>query len=449
MSRQAVFAACLALLFAGTARAAAEVEPAAAEAAAGEAPPVGRRVLLLEINGTINPASADYIRDGIARAVAEGAEAVIIRLDTPGGLLDSAKEIVKDLLGAPVPTVVYVGPSGGGAISAGVFVTMAAHVAAMAPGTNIGAAHPVSGQGGDIEGDMGDKVENFAASLSRTIAQKRGRNVEWAERAVRESVSITESEALELHVVDLVARDIDDLLAQLDGRTVEMEGGGKVTLQTRAATIERMEMRLRQKVLDALANPTLAYLFLMAGLLGLYVEFTHPGVFFPGVAGAISLLIAMAALQILPVNYSGLALLALGLSLLIAEAFVPSFGVLGIGGLAAFVLGSLLLFETPESTLTIERGLIGGIATALGLCFLFIGWLVVNAHRRPVVGGAEGMVGEVGEVRRLLGANRAKVFVHGETWDATVEGAVREGDEVEVLSVEGLRVRVRARSMAV
>jgi membrane-bound serine protease (ClpP class) len=427
---------------------AAAVSGHAEEAVEGATGGGERRVLLLQISGSINPASAEYIRDGIARGVEEGATAVIIRLDTPGGLLDSTKEIVKDLLGASVPTVVYVGPSGGGAISAGVFVTMAAHVAAMAPGTNIGAAHPVTGQGGDIEGDMGDKVENFAASLSRTIAQKRGRNVEWAEQAVRESVSITESEALDLRVVDIVARDVDDLLAQLDGREVELEGGARTTLHTASAEVEHVDMRLRQKLLDALANPTLAYLFLMAGLLGLYVEFTHPGVFFPGVAGAICLLIAMAALQILPINYSGLALVALGVTLLIAEAFVPSFGVLGFGGLAAFVLGSLLLFETPESTLTIHRGLVGGIAAALGMCFLLIGWLVVSAQRRPVVGGAEGMVGEIGEVRRLVGGNRAKVFVHGETWDATVEGSVAEGDEVEVVAVDGLRVRVRARSMA-
>jgi len=440
MRRLAAAALCLALV------STAFVSGAEEEAAPAVAP---GRVLLLEINGTINPASAQYIRDGVERGVAEGAAAVIVRLDTPGGLLDSTKEIVKDLLGAAVPTVVYVGPSGGGAISAGVFVTMAAHIAAMAPGTNIGAAHPVTGQGGDIEGDMGDKVENFAASLSRTIAQKRGRNVEWAEQAVRESVSITETEALELQVVDIVARDVDDLLTQMDGREVELEGGVKRTLHTTGAEVENVEMRLRLKVLDALANPTLAYLFLMAGLLGLYVEFTHPGVFFPGVAGAICLLIAMAALQILPINYSGLALVALGVTLLIAEAFVPSFGVLGFGGLAAFVLGSLLLFETPESTLTIHRGLIGGIAAGLGSCFLLIGWLVVSAQRRPVVGGAEGMVGEIGQVRRVVGGNRAKVFVHGETWDATFEGAVAEGDEVEVVAVDGLRVRVRAHAQVV
>jgi membrane-bound serine protease (ClpP class) len=412
------------------------------------APPAAREgmgrgwVVVLEIDATINPATAEYIHDGIDRAVAVGASAVIIQLDTPGGLLDSTKSIVKDLLSSPVPTVVYVSPAGGGAISAGVFITMAAHIAAMAPGTNIGAAHPVTGQGGDIEGDIGEKVENFAASLSRTIAQKRGRNVEWAELAVRESVSITESEALELNVVDLVARDLDELLTALDGREIETEHG-VVVLNTAASQIERHEMRLRQKILNVLAHPTVAYLLLAAGMLGLYTEFTNPGLFFPGIAGAICLLLGATALQILPINYTGLALMVLGLGLLVTEAFVPSFGILGIGGLVGFVIGSLLVFETPESTLRIDRGIIGGAATAFGSCFLLLAWLVVRSQRLRPLGGADGMVGEIGELRRSLGAGRGKVFVHGEHWDATVEGEVYEGDAVEVVSVEGLRVHVR------
>ena len=259
----------------------------------GGTPPVARRspadaarpvVVLLVVDGGINPATADYISDGMAAADAQQAAALLIQLDTPGGLLDSTKSIVKDILGAPLPVIVYVAPSGGGAISAGVFITMAADVAAMAPGTNIGAAHPVGGQGETIGGDMREKVENFAASLSRTIAQKRGRNVEWAEKAVRESVSITEREAVELHVVDLVATDINDLLQRIDGREVEVSGHTEV-LTTAGAAIERYQMRLRQKILNILANPNLAYLLMMAGILGCMWSSRTLGCCFPGWQG--------------------------------------------------------------------------------------------------------------------------------------------------------------------
>ncbi len=407
---------------------------------AGESQP---KVVRLVIAGTINPATADYIGEGIRSATDRGANAVVIELDTPGGLLDSSKSIVKDILGAGVPVVVYVSPSGGGATSAGVFITMAADVAAMAPGTNIGAAHPVGGQGESFEGDMGEKVENFAASLSRTIAQKRGRNVEWAEKAVRESVSITEQEAVELNVVDLIAPDLDDLLRQINGREVEVQGR-TVVLVTEGAAIESIGMRLRQKVLDIVANPNVAYLLMMAGILGLYVEFTHPGVLFPGVTGAICLLLALTALQVLPINYSGLALIVLGVALLVGEAFLPSFGVLGIGGMVAFVLGSLLLFDTPDSTISVDPGIIAAVAVTLGGFILIVGWLVVRAQRKRPAGGAEGMIGEIGEVRRGPEASgKVKVFVHGEYWDAASDEPLVVGDAVEVVAVDGLRMRVR------
>jgi len=403
----------------------------------------GREIVLLVVDGMINPATADYIHDGIERGRQEGAQAVVIQLDTPGGLLDSAKSIVKDILGAPVPIIVYVAPSGAGATSAGVFVTLAANVAAMAPGTNIGAAHPVGGQGENISGDMREKVENFAASLSRTIAQERGRNVEWAEKAVRESVSITEQEAVKEGVVDLVADSIPDLLRKVNGRKVEV-AGREVELATEDANVQRYDMRLRQKILDILANPNIAYLLLMAGVLGLYVEFTHPGVFFPGVAGTICLLLGMAALQVLPINYSGLALIILGLALLVSELFLPSFGVLGIGGIIAFILGSLLLFDTPQSTLAVDPGIVFGAAATLGGFTLIVGWLVVRAHRRPPALGVEGMVGEIGEVRKAEGpGRRVKIFVHGEYWDAEADEPLAVGDAVEVVGADGLRMRVR------
>jgi membrane-bound serine protease (ClpP class) len=403
------------------------------------------RVLILDVEGDINPATADYISDGIEAGHKGDYRAVVIRMDTPGGLLESTKTIVKDILGSAVPVIVYVAPSGAGATSAGVFVTLAAHVAAMAPGTNIGAAHPVGGQGENIDGDMRDKVENFAASLSRTIAEQRGRNVEWAEKAVRESVSITEREALKMRVIDLIAADVGALLAEADPRVVDVNGRN-VRLATAGAVVERHEMRLRQRILDVIANPNLAYLLMMAGLLGLYVEMTSPGVLFPGVAGAICLLLALSAFQVLPINYTGLALVGLGLALLLGEIFLPSFGVLGVGGIVSFVLGSLLLFDTPDSTLAVDPRLIGATAVTLGSAVLTLGWLVLRTQRRPSTVGVEGMIGEVGEVRRALSPSKVKVFVHGELWDATADEPLAAGDAVEVVSVAGMRLHVRRRA---
>ena len=423
----------------GAAATGAAVAPAAAPAG------VGREVLLLTIDGIINPATASFIAEGIAAAQARGAAAVVIELDTPGGLLESTKIIVKDLLGAPLPVLVYVGPSGAGAASAGVFVTMAAHIAAMAPGTTIGAAHPVGGQGEDIGGTLGEKVENFTAALSRSIAEQRGRNVEWAEKAVRKSVSATEREAVKLKVVDFIADSIADVLAQASGRSVEVRGA-RLTLALGGATVVPFEMRIGQRLLDFLAHPNIAYLLMMAGLLGLYVEFTNPGVIFPGVAGVIALVLALAALQLMPVNWAGVALIGLGVAMLVAEAFLPTFGVVGVGGLVAFVLGSLLLFDTPGAVLRVDRGLIAGAAVTLGGFALVVGWLVVRTQRRRSTVGAEGMLGEIGEVRRAADVGRGlKVFVHGEYWDAVSDDALAAGEAVEVLAVDGLRLRVRRR----
>jgi membrane-bound serine protease (ClpP class) len=402
------------------------------------------RVDLIVIDGGINPATADFVHESIGAAHRQGARALVIQLDTPGGLLDSARSIVKDLLGAPLPVVVYVAPSGAGATSAGVFVTMAANIAAMAPGTNIGAAHPVTGQGENIGGDIGTKIENFAASLSKTIAKERGRNVEWAEKAVRESVSITEQEALQLKVIDIVASDMDDLLRQIDGRQT-IVAGHPVVIAVRGATIVRREMRFKQKLLNVLANPNVAYLLMTAGLLGLYVEFTHPGVFFPGIAGGICLLLGLTALQVLPINYSGLALIGLGLALLISELFLPSFGVLGIGGIIAFVLGSLLLFDTSESDIALDPNIVYAAAATFGLFTLLVSVLVVRSQRRRPALGREGLVGEIGEVRQAIGgqAGGGKVFVHGEYWNAVAAEPIVVGERVEVVAVDGLRLTVR------
>lgn len=403
-----------------------------------------KTVNLIVVDATINPGIADFIHEAIFATERDGARALIIELDTPGGLLESTKSIVKDLLGSPVPVIVYVAPSGAGAASAGVFVTMAANIAAMAPGTNIGAAHPVNGQGSDIGGDMREKVENFTASLSKTIAQERGRNVEWAEKAVRESVSITEQEALKLHVIDIVAATRDDLLHQVSLHEVTVRGT-KRTLDLVGATIVTQEMRLKQKFLNIVANPNVAYLLMMAGLLGLYVEFTHPGVFFPGVAGGICLLLGMAALQVLPINYSGLALIGLGLALLISELFVPSFGILGVGGIVAFVLGSLLLFDTPDSTLNVDRNIVYAAAGTFGGFTVLVSYLVLRSQRRKPSLGSEGLVGEIGEVKQQItpGSARGKIFVHGEYWNAVADQTIEVGTRVEVVRVDGMCLTVR------
>ncbi len=408
------------------------------------APPAQRAVHWITVNGSINPASADFIRESIHEAHAASAAALVIELDTPGGLLDSTKDIVKELLGSPLPVIVYVAPSGAGAASAGVFVTMAANIAAMAPGTNIGAAHPVAGGGQDLGEDMRAKVENFVASMSKAIAQERGRNVEWAEKAVRESVSITEQEALALNVIDLIANSREDLLRQVHGREVRVQQRA-VKLDLGGATVVEREMRLKQKFLNVLANPNVAYLLMMAGLLGLYVEFTHPGLFFPGVAGAICLLLGFAALQVLPINYSGLALIALGLALLIAELFLPSFGTLGIGGIISFVLGSLFLFDSSQSDLVLDPKIVFAAAGTFGVFSFVVGVLVARSQRRRAALGSEGLVGERGEVRQAIVPGKiGRVFVHGEYWNAVADEPLSEGTPVEVVKVEGLRLRVRA-----
>ena len=401
------------------------------------APP---RVNLIVVDGGINPAVDDFIRESIRQAYADGAKALIIQLDTPGGLLTSTRSIVKEILGAPVPVIVYVSPSGAGAGSAGVFITLAGHIAAMAPGTNIGAAHPVAGGGQEVKGVMGEKIENFTASFSETIAQRRGRNTEFAIQAVRRSVSITDKEALAKNVVDIVARDVPDLLEQADGRTVDINGV-KQTLSLKGARVERSEMALRQKIIDILSDPNIAYLLLMAGILGLYMEFSNPGVIFPGVAGGIALLLALTSFQILPINYAGLALIVLGTALLVGEAFLPSFGVLGIGGIIALTLGSLLLFDTRSSDLVLDKKIVFTVVGTLSAFILVVGYLVVQAHRRKPTLGTEGLIGEIGEVKVRL-SPAGKVFVHGEYWNAQGEGEIEVGEKVRVSAVEGMSLRV-------
>jgi membrane-bound serine protease (ClpP class) len=407
----------------------------------------GGGVYRIVIDGPISPATADYIESVLDLAAENEALGLVVQLDTPGGLLDSTRSIVKNLLAAPIPVIVYVAPSGASATSAGVFVTLAAHVAAMAPGTTIGAAHPVTGQGGDIEGEMGKKVENFAAAFGESIAERRGRNVEWAERAVRESVSITEVEAAATNVVDLVAGSIDELLTRCQGRVVQV-GSAERTLDFSSAktatgqvVIVDVPMTLRQRVLSVITHPNIAYLLMMAGMLGLYMEFSNPGVVFPGVVGAICLLLALLAMQVLPVNSTAVLLILLGMAFLLAELFMPSFGVLGLGGLLALTLGSLFLY-TRESQLAVDPSLVMATLAMFGLALALVAFVLVRDRRRRSVTGAEGLVGEAGfTVGTVHGSGKVKV--HGEIWNAVSNVPIEPGRPVVVEAVEGLRVRVR------
>src|SRR5208282_267816 len=375
----------------------------------------------------INPATASYIDDALDSASHGGASALIIELDTPGGLLTATQRIVKSLLGAPIPVIVYVAPSGGGAASAGMFITEAANIAAMAPGTTIGAAHPVGAGGEDENGALGEKIENFTASFARSIAEQRGRNQDWVVEAVRKSVAIDDSEALARHVIDIVAPDLRSLLKQASGRQVKVNGT-TVTLALAGATVRQRRMTLGQQLFDALANPNIMYLLLMAGVLGIYFEFAHPGVFLPGVAGAICILLALASFEVLPINIAALLLVFLGVMMLASEAFVTSYGVMGLGGVAALVLGSLFLIDTSQTNLEVSRGIIAGGAIGLSAIILGVGYVVARDRRRAAYTGREGLIGEIGEVREAIAPGTpGRVFIHGEIWRAVSDQPIGAG----------------------
>ncbi|HSE84136.1 MAG TPA: nodulation protein NfeD [Thermodesulfobacteriota bacterium] len=413
------------------------------------------KVILIEIDGTINPATDDYIRRGIQETEEKSAEALVIILDTPGGLLSSTQKIVKSILNAPVPVVVYVSPSGATATSAGVFITLSAHVAAMAEGTSIGAAHPVLIGGGeppgggdkkengdDEQSKFNEKVENFASSFIESIAQKRGRNTKWAIEAVRNSASITASEALEKNVIDLISPSLTDLLNTIDGRTVNLPKG-EAALHTKGAEVQSLEMNFKQKLVDILSDPNIAFLLLSLGSLGLFIELYNPGLIFPGVAGAISFLLGLVSLQILPFNYAGLALLGLSVLLLIAEIYVTSFGILGVGGIIAFILGALLLFDTPESDVRVGFNVVISAALAIGLFFLFVAYYLVRAQSSHVHTGYEGLMEEQGTATTDI-EKVGKVFINGEYWDAESDETIRKGDKVKVVEVKpNLKLKVK------
>lgn len=403
-------------------------------------------VVTAEIDGIIHPVAAQYVGRVLAHADARSAALAVLVLRTPGGLVDSTRDINSAIIAARTPVAVFVAPSGSRAASAGFLITIAADVAAMAPGTHIGAAHPVAGGGQPVDETMAKKMTSDVAGYARTMAAQRKRNVDLVEKAVTESRSYTEQEAIAAAppLIDVIASDIPELLRKIDGRQVTRFDGRVESLRTAGAVIDRVEMTWAQRVLSALAHPQIAYLLLTMGMLGLTVEFWSPGAIFPGVAGAICLLLAFFAFQVLPVSYAGVALIALGILLLILELKVTSFGLLAIGGIISLTLGSMMLIDSPLPELQIGLRFILPITIATAAVILFLVRLAVQAQRTPPVTGAPGMIGETG---RTLGSIEpggvGRVHVHGEIWTATAGEPLAEGDTVRVVEVQGLLLTVR------
>jgi membrane-bound serine protease (ClpP class) len=474
--RKAVGFLLLLMLMAPWAReAVAQESGVAADSAAG------RMAFVLDVQGPIGPATRDFVSRSLKTAAERDAALVIIRMDTPGGLDASTRDIIKDILNSPVPVATWVGPAGARAASAGTYILYASHVAAMSPATNVGAATPVSIIGGAAgkapessdgkaakkkladkadeaaeadEADDGEqapaappgdtmmrKAVNDSVAYIRGLAEKRGRNADWAERAVREADSITAEKALELGVIDFIAANIGDLMKQADGRVVEVNDR-EVTLETNGLVTEQMEPDWRSEMLAVITSPTIAYLLLLIGIYGLILEGYHPGAILPGVVGAICLLTALYAFQMLPVNYAGLGLILLGIILMIAEVMSPSFGVLGFGGIIAMVFGSIILIDSDVPGYTVSRSLIGAIAVAGSLGMMAIIWIAVRARQRPVVSGREELIGAAGfALEDFSGAGH--VHVHSERWNAFAEAPVRENQAVVVTGLDGLTLMVR------
>jgi membrane-bound serine protease (ClpP class) len=409
-------------------------------------------VVVVPLDGAVGPAAADFVRRSIERAATDGTALVVLRIDTPGGLDTSMREIIKAILASPVPVAAFVAPSGARAASAGTFIVYASHIAAMAPGTNLGAASPVAlmGGGDNKEGKKGEdtmmrKATNDAVAYIRGFAQLRHRNADWAERAVREGVSLPADEALKQKVVDLVAPDLPALLKALEGRTVEA-GGAKHTLHLAGASAQEVQPDWRTKFLAVITNPSVAYLLVLLGVYALLFEFMNPGMMLPGVVGVIALIIAAYALHMLPVNYAGLALILLGIAFMIAEAFFPAFGSLGIGGIVAFVLGSIMLIEDTElPDFAIPVALIAGVAVASAGFLIFVLGMLVQSRRRAPVSGREHLIGARGEaLGDFEGEGWARV--QGEQWKVRAAGAVHRGQKLRVKGMQGLVLDVEPES---
>ncbi len=400
------------------------------------------QVTVADYQGIISPVAAEYMTRVIKESEARGDHLVVFTLDTPGGLDQSMRIIVKKILNSSVPICVFVYPSGARAASAGVFITMAAHIAAMAPGTNIGAAHPVSIQG-KMDSTMVEKVTNDAVAYIKSIARKRGRNEKWAEEAVRKSVSLTAEEALKENVIDLVATGIDDLLKKIDGREVEVQGR-KITLETANADIFYVHMGFRERLLAILSNPNVSYILMILGFYGLFFELSHPGSILPGVIGAISLILAFYSFQALPVNYAGVFLILLAMIFFLAEVKVQSHGLLAVGGVISLILGSLMLFNTSASFLRVNYTTIGVVVGLTLLFFLFVIAKGIQALRKRTVTGIEGMVGLKGVAKTSISPEKpGTVLVHGELWTAKSDEEIKRGDEVIVYKTENFTVFVK------
>jgi membrane-bound serine protease (ClpP class) len=401
----------------------------------------GQRVVILTLSDSIQPASLRYLERGLGVADSSGAAMTIIELDTPGGLLTSLRRMTTAITGARRPVVVYVTPAGAQAASAGFFLLMAADVAAMAPGTNAGAAHPVGGEGAELAKTIAEKVTNDAAALVRSLATQRGRSAEWAEKAVRDSASYTEREALEKKLIDVVVNDRGELLKWLDGRTIKRFDGRPEKLDTSAPEVVVVGPNAGDKLLSVIAHPNIAYLLLLLGLVGIYFELSHPGVILPGVLGGVAILLALFALSVLPVNYVGVLLILLGIGFFVLEVKVASYGLLTVAGLVSFIFGSLMLVRSPFPALRVGLAVVLPTAVAVALVVIFLLRRVLRSHSKPPITGAEGLVGEVGDVSVAV-EPVGKVFVHGEYWEAYAHTPIPAGAQVRVVKVDGKRLEV-------
>ncbi|MEO0142522.1 MAG: nodulation protein NfeD [candidate division WOR-3 bacterium] len=398
-------------------------------------------VYLSELSGVISPASSAYILRVITSAENDQAMCLILKIDTPGGLDESMREITKRILNARIPVVVYVAPKGARAASAGVFILYSSHIAAMAPGTNVGAAHPVGMGGEKIDTVMAQKVTNDAVAYLKSLAKARNRNEAWAEKAVRESASIDDETALKIGVCEIIAENEEELLAKLDGRELKIDGETK-RLQTKSAPIKKLSMTLREKLLLILTNPNVAYILLLLGIYGLFFELQNPGMIFPGVVGGICLILGFYALHLLPVNYAGLALILLSAIFFILEVYIASHGLLTIGGVISLVIGSLILFESDVPFLRVSWEVIMLVVIIIVVFVVFILTLGIKAQFKKVVSGKEGLIGEIGIAKTDIDESGGTIFVHGEYWSAISDRPIKKGSKVKVLEIDGVVLKV-------